>query len=133
MKLESLCSGAGSCEQPSVISMTRIMRGFPAAPEDQVTLENWRTWPFNQWAFQHVREIIPSADVANDPGNIRVLPLEPIAMDRLRINGGPEGALSFDQFLSHTNTDGIVILRRGCIVFERYSHGLDVKTPHILM
>ena len=27
----------------------------------QVTLANWRTAPFNRWAFHHVRELVPSS------------------------------------------------------------------------
>ena len=39
-----------------------LMTGFPPPAEGQVTLANWRTAPFNRWGFQHVREIVPSAD-----------------------------------------------------------------------
>lgn len=39
------------------------MQGFPRPPDPQVTLANWRTSPFNRWAFHHVREIVPSADI----------------------------------------------------------------------
>ena len=39
--------------------MSSVMQGFPPNVRDQVTLENWRTAPFNQWAFHHVREIVP--------------------------------------------------------------------------
>ena len=47
-----------------------MMHEFPPAPEAQVTLANWRTAPFNKWAFHHVREVVPSADiVASDPAN----------------------------------------------------------------
>ena len=35
------------------------------------TLANWRSPPFNRWAFQHVRELIPSAEIANDPRRVR--------------------------------------------------------------
>ncbi len=47
---------------------------------DQVTLANWRRAPFNQWSFQHVRELVPSADIANDPGAVRALPSVPVVM-----------------------------------------------------
>jgi len=54
--------------------MTKLMHGFPPAAGSQVTLANWRSPPFSRWAFQHVRELVPSADIANDPA--RVLPLD---------------------------------------------------------
>jgi CubicO group peptidase (beta-lactamase class C family) len=86
----------------------------------QVTLANWRSSPFNRWAFHHVRELIPSADIASDPRRIRELPLEKRTLD-------------VDAFLRDTDTDGIAILHRGKLVFERYANGMTDQTPHILM
>jgi len=96
------------------------MHGFPAAPEGQVTLANWRTPPFNRWAFHHVREIVPSADIANDPAHVWQLPSRPVAME-------------IEAFLEETHTDGMVIVHRGAIVFERYANGMAPEAPHILM
>jgi hypothetical protein len=33
----------------------------PFGTEALVTLENWQRPPYNRWAFQHVRELIPTA------------------------------------------------------------------------
>ena len=33
-----------------------MMGQFPNVSNKQVTLANWRTSPFNQWAFQHFVE-----------------------------------------------------------------------------
>ena len=54
----------------SFMPSSQLMSGFPSAESDQVTLANWRTAPYIKWAFQHVREIVPSADIANSPGNV---------------------------------------------------------------
>ena len=43
------------------------------------------------------------------------------------------GKLGIDQFFDETNTDGLVILHRGRIVFERYANGMTTESPHILM
>jgi hypothetical protein len=48
-----------------------LMKGFPPAAEQQVTLANWRKPPFNKWSFQHVREIIATAEIPNDPDKVR--------------------------------------------------------------
>jgi hypothetical protein len=45
----------------------------------QVTLANWRTAPFNRWAFHHVRELVPSADIPHDPTRVRALPRAEVA------------------------------------------------------
>jgi CubicO group peptidase (beta-lactamase class C family) len=113
--------------------MTRLMQGFPPAPEAQVTLENWRDPPFNRWAFQHVRELLPSADIANDPANVRQLVSRPSDMGALPIDAGRKAPLSLEAFLTETNTNGIVILHDGRIVFERYANDMTAATPHILM
>jgi CubicO group peptidase (beta-lactamase class C family) len=86
----------------------------------QVTLANWRTAPFNRWAFHHVRELVPSADIPHDPARVRALPRA-------------EAPLSIDSFLGETDTDGMAIVHRGRLVFERYAHGMTEETPHILM
>src|SRR5262245_55131848 len=113
--------------------MTRLMHGYPPAPEGQVTLANWRTPPFNRWAFHHVREIVPSADIANDPASTLDFRTAPTDMGALRIDRDGHRALSLDEFLEETNTDGMVIVRRGQIVFERYANGMTAESPHILM
>ena len=38
--------------------------GAPPFPDSLATLANWQEPPFNRWAFQHVRELIPSARIA---------------------------------------------------------------------
>lgn len=86
----------------------------------QVTLANWRTAPFNRWAFHHVRELIPSADIPHAVAGVRKL--EGDGMD-----------LALEEFLRETDTDGMAVLRRGRLVFERYANGMSDETPHILM
>ena len=77
--------------------MTRLMLGFPPAPESQVTLANWRTSPFHRWAFHHVREIVPSADIPNDPASALAFPSAPVDIGTLRIDGDTGRALSLLQ------------------------------------
>jgi CubicO group peptidase (beta-lactamase class C family) len=89
----------------------------------QVTLANWRTAPFSRWAFHHVRELVPSADIAHDPARVRALPRQDIDFR----------GMDLDAFLQETDTDGMAILHRGRLVFERYANGMSDETPHILM
>jgi len=100
--------------------MTGLMNAFPPSRDAQVTLANWRTPPYHRWAFHHVRELIPTAEIANDPARVTPLPAAP-------------AKLFDDRFLADTDTDGIVALHRGKLVFERYFNGMSADTPHILM
>jgi CubicO group peptidase (beta-lactamase class C family) len=114
------------------VTDANLMTGFPPAPEDQVTLANWRTPPLNRWSFQHVREIIPSADIPNDPEATWSLPRRPADFSTLSFAHGGTG-VTFDAFLTQTDTDGLVVLHRGSVVAESYRHGMSCQTPHLLM
>ena len=114
------------------MSDSKVMQGFPPVPAAQVNLANWRSPPFNRWAFQHVRELVPSADIANDPDNVWQLKLAPVALDTVRVQSGAS-TLSFDEFVDATDTDAMVVLHRGRIVHESYFNGMGEHTPHILM
>lgn len=103
--------------------MAILMQGFPPEAAGQVTLANWRAAPFNRWAFHHVRELIPTADIPNGFGNASTLEegQGELAMPWLR------------DFLAQTDTDGLAIVHRGRLVFEHYANGTTAETPHILM
>ena len=38
------------------LDANKIMKGSPPPLEYQVTLENWRKYPYNIWAFVNVRK-----------------------------------------------------------------------------
>lgn len=109
-----------------------LMVGFPPSPQYQVDLSNWRTAPYNRWAFQHVRELVPSTNIANNVLDPWKLSSSECDMGGLEIPSG--GAkYSYASFLSETDTDALVILTGGKVAQERYFHDMTARTPHILM
>ena len=48
------------------LDANKIMKGSPPPLEYQVTLENWRKYPYNIWAFVNVRNIIPTSSIKFD-------------------------------------------------------------------
>lgn len=102
--------------------MSTIMQGFPPAKADQATLANWRTRPYCAWAFHHVREIVPSADIENDPDNCWAVEAGEAAFDTSMI----------EPALGPTDADAVVVMHRGKRVYEAYRNGNDASTPHIL-
>lgn len=110
-----------------------IMQAFPPASHAQVTLANWRTSPYSQWAFHHVREIIPSAAIRHRPDNIWALEESPVNLGGLTIDCDNMEVMSLAGFISYANVDAMIILHRDKIVFEHYRHGMNQYDPHILM
>ena len=49
------------------------MSGFPPAEDALVSLATWQEARNVRWAFQHMREIIPSQPIKADPDRVRPL------------------------------------------------------------
>jgi CubicO group peptidase (beta-lactamase class C family) len=96
------------------------------------TLANWRQPPYNRWAFHHVRELIPNAEIANDPAHVRALEARPRELD-VRVEPDAGEPLTLAQFLVETQADGFVCLHRGRLVAEHYPGQMAAESPHILM
>ena len=103
--------------------MSEVMQGFPPSEPNRVSLANWRKAPYCHWAFHHVREIIPSAEISNDPTD--VWELKPDTMDT--------SSLGIDNAMVSTDCDAIVVLHKDKLVHESYRNGMTSRDPHILM
>jgi CubicO group peptidase (beta-lactamase class C family) len=109
--------------------MTGMMDGFPPSEATQVTLANWRQHPFSTWAFSHVREILPTANIAHDPDGVRTLGTSLEDLGHVDIGDG----LTLDQYIDATWTDSFVVLQDGAVIHEVYRNAAAPARPHILM
>jgi hypothetical protein len=115
------------------------MVGAPPLPRNRlVTLDNWQAPPYNRWAFQHVRELIPTALISRSDGPVWNLAraerdLTGIAFRVEPSELAPGGWLTVGELLDRTYTDGFLVVHHGRIVTERYFNGLTPGTPHLLM
>jgi len=108
-----------------------LMTGFPPTPDKLVTLSNWRTPPFNRWAFNHVSELVPSAFVRTVTG-ASPLEADPRSLTDFRLSH--EGRnFGFNDWLEGTFTDSIVVMKNVKVVFETYADGQSPAIPHIWM
>lgn len=100
----------------------KIMAGFPPTEDARATLANWRQTPFSHWSFHHVREIVPTAGIAHDPGDIWALPLGEADLSGADLDSAVTGMAN----------DALVILHRGQLVHESYRNAMTAEDPHIL-
>ena len=113
--------------------MAGLMAGAPPFGSDRlVTLDHWQDPPGNRWAFQHVRELIPTARIRRGPGRARELPRADQDVLSLPVVIGGIGS-TVGRILEETHTDGFLVLHRGRIIAEHYYNGLEPDTPHLLM
>jgi len=111
-----------------------LMQGFPPAPDKVVTAENG-LWvpPFNRWAYQHMRELVPSVSITS-VATPQPLPRTPRpALDEVTVPRPDGSTASFDEFLRTTYTDAMVVVHDGVVVQERYDNSMTPHTPHQMM
>ena len=111
------------------------MAGYPPPPDKQVRYDDGSHYRFPQWrwSFSHWREVMPSTAVSRGTGPMA--PLVRAERDDLdAVTFMPLGgstALTWADSLATNYTDGIVVLHRGRIVYERYFGALTAEQPHI--
>jgi CubicO group peptidase (beta-lactamase class C family) len=111
-----------------------LMGGVPPfGSQALVTLANWQDPPFNRWAFQHIRELIPTARIPRAAGPAWPLPRAERDVLSLRFRAEPERELSVAEMLAETYTDGFLVLHEGQIVAEHYFNGMAPDVQHLLM
>lgn len=112
--------------------MSELMQGFPPPTNAVVTVaDRWQSGPLNRWAFQHVRELIPTARVARAEAP-SPLAAGPIDLDAVA-TAAPDGRrVRLQEWLAETHTDAFVVVRHGRVVDERYFHGMTASTTHLL-
>lgn len=106
-----------------------IMQGSP--PALVPPRMDWDRSPWNRWAFQNVRQILPTAEVWRGAGPVRVLPRDDRDLDYLAVAGVNGEAATLAGLLDDTYTDGFLVIRNGAIVYERYFNGMAERSLHL--
>ncbi len=130
---------AAAMPDPAATSVDALgwMKGFPPPPDKQITFDNpvGGVFPRTRWSFSHVRETVPTANVWRGGGAPSALPaaprddLEAVTFKPL----GSEETVDFKQMIARTYTDGILVMHRGRVVYEKYFGALTPERPHIAM
>ena len=113
-----------------------LMQGFPPAADKTVRLADGSLWKFPQirWAFTHTRELGPTVNVWRGAGKAGVLPrAERKDLDEVGFTTLDGKPMTWAQSLAANYADGVIVMHKGKVVYERYFGALDAHTPHILM
>ena len=94
----------------------------------------YRNQASTRWFMQHVRQMLGTADLRGpaDRREVLELPRRPRHLDDLRVGGKDrDSGTTLAAVLRDTQTDGLLVLHRGAIVYEAYFNGLTPETPHM--
>ena len=106
-----------------------IMAGSP--PQLTVPKLDWDRPPWNRWAFQHIREIVPTQEVWRGSGHARKLPRDACDLDALVVDSSISGQTTLAGLLDETFTDGFLVLKDGVIRTEHYFNGMTERSLHL--
>lgn len=114
----------------------QFMQGFPAQAEKQVTRADYLIeFPKIRWAFQHMRELIPSRQIGRGPGP-QVQLAENFSrqaeIEALSIELEDGSQISFAEFLDLSYADALLIMHKGEVVYQSNPNLADVQSPHML-
>ncbi|MAJ13344.1 MAG: hypothetical protein CMN44_00015 [SAR116 cluster bacterium] len=108
-----------------------LMKGNPIFPSYQVTLDNWRKYPYTKWSFVNVRNLIPTAEIKTKFVNFLNFEKTLTNLSDLIVNHeGNSSKLS--QILDQCDTDAFLVMHRGKLIFEYFNNFTNYYTPHIV-
>ncbi len=111
------------------------MQGFPPGPDKLIMQpeSDYFSFPKLRWTVCHFRELLPTEQVSR--GIAAPLPLaydlDTAAIDALNFRPmGSSEPMTWKESLAANYTDGILVIHRGKIVYERYFGCLDESGKH---
>lgn len=110
------------------------MRGAPPPEDKRITFESnaFLDFPQIRWSLSHMRELGPTVNVWRGPGGRSPFDRSDKSadIDALTFTEKNGRTPRFDEALFDTYVDGILVLHRGRIVYERYFGALEPHVPH---
>ena len=110
-----------------------LMQGFPPPPDKTIRFIDGSSlrFPNTRWGFNHTRELVPTANVSRGEGPVAALPRAERDLGSTAIITLDGQAITFNDALALTYTDGILVLHKGSIVFEKYFGAGQPQQPHL--
>ena len=108
-----------------------LMKGFPPPPDKIVKLSSVLKFPNGRWAFHHMRELGPTAQVWRGDEKPSVLRDMSREMDTLKFEDDKGVGISLADWQRTTYTDGLLVLHKGVVVHQKYHAGMRAQQPHL--
>ncbi len=90
-------------------------------------------FPRTRWSYSNIRRLVPTSVVPRGHAAVATLPrAERTDLDAITFQPtGGNDLMTWEQSLAANFTDGILVLHRGHVVYERYFGVLDAATQHL--
>ena len=106
-----------------------IMQGAPPPVEWRVPPDAWDQPPWNRWAFQNIRRILPTAEIRRGP-DVTPWPHALQDLSSIGFTGFENRPMTVADMLDDF-TDGFLVVKDGAIIFEVYLNGMTRQSVHL--
>jgi hypothetical protein len=95
--------------------------------------DSFTRFPRTRWSFSHMRQLMPTVVVPRDNAPVWELPRwESADIDQVTFETlGARRPMTWSESLAANFTDGIIVLHRGYVAYERYFGALTPHRQHI--
>jgi CubicO group peptidase (beta-lactamase class C family) len=109
------------------------MAGFPPAQDKIVRYADasFYRWPQLRWSFNHIEQLVPTKSVWRGPGAARQFDYCPVEFDSESVTTLDGERLTWAAANNNHQTDGLAILHKGRLVYERYFGACGPQIRHI--
>ena len=101
-------------------------------PEAPLTLETWLVDAHGTRSLQRVPEVRDTATIGRGDGPVRELPSAPVDLGGVTFADRTGATTTLERHLETSFTEGLIVLRDGAVVYERYRNGMAPDTLHLL-
>jgi hypothetical protein len=108
----------------------KVMDGFPPSRESQVTLRNYREYPYSQWSFRNIGGpmhmlVLPRGGSIHryntaSRSMVATLPIEDSAATK-----------RFEDVFKDNYASGVIVLQNNTLLYEQYWNGLSRDHHHV--
>ncbi len=120
------------------------MQGFPPPKDRMITQPEsvYFSFPRLRWSVCHLRQLLPTIEISRglgDPVPLAYLPPQELESEEREINAltftplNSNKSMTWEQSLFANYTDGILVIHKGRVVYERYFGCLDPDAKHAAM
>lgn len=94
--------------------------------------KNWMFYPYNEWSYQNINEIFPTAVVSKKDAIKSSFKRHHnnIDLKKITFKTNDNKELNIERWLTDSNADGFIVLHKGTIAYENYYHTMDPYTNH---
>ena len=109
------------------------MQGFPPAPDKTIRFDNASHYRFPgwRWSFSNLRELVPTKNVWRGDGPVVLLPRAERNLDGIPFTDMTGKPMTWGESLVRNYTDGILVMHKGKVVYEKYFGVLEPQKPHL--